>query len=233
MDRLLGDGGDCGAGIAALVVRWRGSTGRSRRQIAWLLLGVLGLLLLMAISTAAGVLGAPEPFIGVLVALALSCVPAAIAVAILRENLLDIRLVLSRTVILAGISLLTVVTYGLALALASRWLSERADVAVSIIATVLVVLLLGSVKDRLELWTEHKLFGAGEPDPGLAAGLAATVARHEDRSKALREVAEQVRSGSASPTSRWSPSASPARPSGGDRNRPFRSPYAIRVRIWA
>ncbi len=183
------------AGIAALVMRWRGSTGRSRHQIAWLLLGVLGLLLLMAISTAAEALGAPEPFIGVLVAVALCCLPAAIAVAILRENLLDIRLVLSRTVILAGISLLTLVTYGLALALASRWLSERADVAVSIIATVLVVLLLGSVKDRLEMWTEHRLFGPGQLDPGLAAGLAATVARHEDRSKVLREMAEQVRSG--------------------------------------
>ena len=180
-------------GLVALVVRWRRAWGSERRQLAWPLLGVLVALTLMAVAAGAAVLGVNEAVTSSLVAAALSAFPISIAVAVLREALLDIELVLRRTLIYTVLSAVIVGSYVLALTLASRWFATSADVAVSILATVLVVLALGSLKTRLELWVSRALFGGRDRPQAVLATLAACGERHLDGAALLRELESQLR----------------------------------------
>ncbi len=180
-------------GLVALVVRWRRSWGSERRQLAWPLLGVLVALTMTAISAGAAVVGASEAVTGSLVAAGLGAFPVSLAVAVLREGLLDIELALRRTLIYTVLSAVIVGSYVLALALASRWFAASADVAVSILATVLVVLALGSLRTRLELWVSRALFGRRDQPQAVLAALAACGERHVDGATLLNELELQLR----------------------------------------
>ncbi|MEO7941973.1 MAG: histidine kinase [Marmoricola sp.] len=179
-------------GLVALVVRWRRAWGVERRQLAWPLLGVVLSLALIAVSVGATVVGANEAVIGSLVAVALGVFPVSIAVAVLREGLLDIELVLRRTLIYTILSAVIVGSYVLALTLASRWFATSSDVAVSILATVLVVLGLSSLKTRLERWVSRALFGRRDRPQAVLAALAACGERHLDGTRLLRELESQL-----------------------------------------
>lgn len=179
-------------GLISLVVRWRRAWGAERRRLAWPLLGVLVSLALMAVSFGAAGAGASEAVAGALVAASLGAFPLSIAGAVLREGLLDIELVLRRTLIYTVLSAVIVGSYVLALTLASRWFATSADVAVSILATVLVVLALGSLKTRLEQWVSRALFGRGDRPQAVLAALAACGERHLDGATLLRELESQL-----------------------------------------
>lgn len=180
-------------GLVAVVVRWRRAWGTERRQLAWPLLGVLVSLSLIAVSTGAASLGAHDAVTGSMVALGLAAFPVSIAVAVLREGLLDIELVLTRTLVYAVLSAVIVGSYVSALTLTSRWFATSADVAVSILATVLVVLALGSLKTRLERWVSRALFGRLDRPQAVLASLAACGERHLDGATLSRELESQLR----------------------------------------
>ena len=180
-------------GLVALVVRWRRAWGSERRQLAWPLLGVLVALTLMAASTGAAMLGVNEAVTSSLVAAGLGAFPVSIAVAVLREGLLDIELVLRRTLIYTVLSAVIVGSYVLALTFASRWFATSADVAVSILATILVVLALGSLRTQLELWVSRALFGGRDRPQAVLATLAACGERQLDGASLLRELESQLR----------------------------------------
>jgi len=123
-------------GVAALVVRYRRGDERLRRQILWLV-GAAAVVL-VAVTPWALVAGTP-----VVVLFTIPLLPVAIAVGILRHQLLDIRLVLARGVayvllsalVLAGYAALVVVLSGvtsaLIVALAALplrgWLQRRVE----------------------------------------------------------------------------------------------------------
>ena len=102
---------------------------------------------------------------------------------------------LSRALIYGGASVVIVMTYAVALVLASRWFSERADVAASLVATVLVVLALSSVKDRLERKVRRTLFGAGTTNYELLARMSSTVDQFGGTDELLGRLVRDVRSG--------------------------------------
>jgi two-component system NarL family sensor kinase len=80
--------------LASLVVRYRRGDERLRRQLLWLALALLVMLLMFLVWVPAVEAG---PL--VLVLLVIPLVPAAITIAVLRYQLLDIRLVVSRAVL--------------------------------------------------------------------------------------------------------------------------------------
>ena len=181
-------------GLVALVARWRRAWGVERRRLAWPLLGALTSVALVAASFGAAGVGVHEAVTGFLVAVALNAFPVSIAVAILREGLLDIELVLRRTLIYTVLSAVIVGSYVVALSLASRWFAASADVAVSILATVLVALVLGSLKTRLELWVSRALFGHRDRPQEVLAALVACAERHVNGASLLRELESELRS---------------------------------------
>jgi hypothetical protein len=105
--------------LASLVVRFRRARGDERQQLKWLVYGVI--LLAVSIPTLGPVLErVPSPFVGpVFFSLAVSMIPVAIGVAVLKYRLYDIDRVISRTLVyglltalLAGVYAGIVLTFG-------------------------------------------------------------------------------------------------------------------------
>lgn len=168
------------AGLAGLAVRYRRGGDQERRQLLWLLLAVA---LVAAVMVVWGVLEIGP----VLILLAIPLVPIAIAIAILRHGLLDIRLVLSRAVLYGLLTSGVIAAYTLLVTgLGSTGLGDSA------LATVLIAVAFNPVRVRLQRIVDRLLYGdRGDPARALsrigkrladpAPGLAGVVA-------ALREV---------------------------------------------
>src|SRR5215211_1261364 len=136
--------------LVALFVRYRRGTETQRRQLLWLLLALL--VALVVVVPWSFVSGTP-----VAVLFAIPLIPLAVTVAIIRHQLLDIRLAISRLLAWALLSLAVVVAYGALVAVLDRFIS--AQVGRSAIATVVLVLLAAPVLPRLQRLVERTIYG--------------------------------------------------------------------------
>jgi two-component system, NarL family, sensor kinase len=130
------------AGLAALAVRYRRGDEQRRRQLLWLVAAVL----IMAVAWVPWAFVAGTP---VVVLFTIPLVPVAMTIAILRHRLLDIRLVVSRTV------LYVLLTGGVAgvyigfVTLLDRTMRDRIGLGGSLAATVLIAVGFNPVRVRL------------------------------------------------------------------------------------
>ncbi|HUR09464.1 MAG TPA: histidine kinase [Nonomuraea sp.] len=164
------------AALAGLVVRYRRGGEQERRQLLWLLFAVL---LVAGVMLVWGVFQTGP----VLILLAIPLIPIAIAVAILRHGLLDIRLVISRAVLYGLLTAGVVGAYALLVAvLGNAGLGDPA------IATVLIAVAFNPVRVWLQRVVDRLLYGDRadparalsrignrlvDPAPGLAGVVAA------------------------------------------------------------
>ncbi|MEO7981037.1 MAG: histidine kinase [Sporichthyaceae bacterium] len=146
--------------LAALGLRHRRGTEQLRRQLLWLLLATLALV--VAVVAWAFVHGTP---VGVLFVLPL--VPAAITVAILRHNLLDIRLLVSRAVVYGALSSAVFAAYAGLVAVLGTVVQARFGPGV--LAALLVALAFGPARSRLQRVVDRALYG-DRRDPARAIG---------------------------------------------------------------
>jgi two-component system NarL family sensor kinase len=149
------------AGIVALAVRYR----RGEDAVLWLLL---------AASVAAAFV-VPWSFVSgtpVFVLFAIPLIPIAVTIAIVRHQLLDIRLVVSRVLAWLLLSAVVLVVYGLLVALLDRFVS--AQLGRSVVATVVVALLVAPVLPRLQRLVDRALYG----DRGDPARVVSRVSEH-------------------------------------------------------
>jgi two-component system, NarL family, sensor kinase len=140
------------AAVVGLVVRYRRGDEQRRRQLLWL---VLALVLVIVVLVPWGLFDAGP----ILQLLAIALVPAAMTVAVLRHQLLDIRLVLSRTVAYA---LLTAGVVGVYLALvvgADLLLRREAGLGTSVLATLVIAVGFNPVRVRLQRVVDRALYG--------------------------------------------------------------------------
>ena len=142
-------------GVAALVVRYRRGSEVERRQLLWLLLAVLAALIVilpwgLVASTPVEVL------------LAIPLIPIAVTVAIVRQELLDIRLVVARLLAWMMLLLAVVVAYVALLAMIGRFtpVGLRWSAFVSVLLVIIAVPLL----PRLQRLVDGALYGdRGDP----------------------------------------------------------------------
>ncbi len=142
------------ATFAGLVVRYRRADEQRRRQLLWLLLALLAMLVMLAIWAPA--VGAGEL---VFVLLVIPLVPAAITIAVLRHQLLDIRLVFSRAVLYALLSAGVVGAYLGLVALADVVQRGLGGAGGSIVATLVIALGFNPVRVRLQRVVDRTLYG--------------------------------------------------------------------------
>jgi signal transduction histidine kinase len=136
--------------IAGLVVRYRRGDERLRRQLLWL---VLALIVAVGLNLPRWLVdGGP-----VLLLLAIPLVPAAITIAILRYQLLDIRLVLSRTILYL---LLSVGVAGAYTGLLAGFDALRRGTGAPVLATLLIALAFNPARARLQRGVDRLLYGA-------------------------------------------------------------------------
>jgi len=161
--------------VAALVVRYARGDERVRRQLLWLLLALLGML---AINLQRWVTGDGP----ILLLLSTVLIPVAIAIAIIRHGLLDIRVVLSRTLLYGVLVSLVVALYAGIVAALALIVPPDADRAVAVLAAIAVALLFDPLRRLLQRLVGRALFGVRD-DPARtiattrsAAGLDGVLA---------------------------------------------------------
>ena len=167
------------AAVVSLVQRYRRGDEMVRGQILWLVLAVIAIMLLNIERAVTG--RGPE-----LLLLSFVLVPAAIAIAVVRYQLLDIRLVVSRTVLyglLIGVVLLAYV--GL-VALATAVLPADLATWGPVTSAIVVALALNPVRVGLQRGINRAFYGKRSEPSALAAGLG----KVDD----LEEVLAQTRS---------------------------------------
>ena len=150
------------AGLVALVLRYRRGDETQRQQILWVLLAVIALVALQIVDA----LWPGDGWLGIL---SLGLLPAGITVAILRAQLLDIRIVVSRSLLYllltGGIAL---VYLGLVAGLG--WLSVGLNTGAAVVATVIIAVAFNPLRVRLQRLLDRAFYGARrDPVRALAA----------------------------------------------------------------
>ncbi|MGO8959500.1 MAG: sensor histidine kinase [Streptosporangiaceae bacterium] len=188
-----------GLAIASLVVRYRRGGEAERRQLLWLLLAALAALAYGGVSW--GIFGT-GPVLGLLV---IALIPAAVSVAILRYQLLDIRLVVSRTLVYGLLSAGAAGAYVGLVALLDAVVRSRVSLGAAVVASVIVAIGFNPARVRLQRMIDRAIYGdrrdpvramsrVGERLTGTGAGLAGVL---EALCESLRLPSAAVRFGSA------------------------------------
>ena len=162
-------------GLVSLVLRYRRGDAVLRQQISWVLLAVIALVVLQVASA----LWPGDDWLGIL---SLGLLPIGITVAILRANLLDIRIVVSRSllylVLTGGIALIY-----LGLVAGLSWLSllqargttplnprPGLNTGAAVVATVIIAVAFNPLRIRLQRLLDRAFYGARrDPVRALAA----------------------------------------------------------------
>jgi hypothetical protein len=123
------------AALICVVLRFRASRGVERQQLRWVAagatVGVLGLLTVTALLVGGTLFGFASGAWVLVALVTLPCMPAAIAVAVLRYRLWDLDRLISRTVTYTLVTALLVVPYLLILPVATRLAAGSGNLAVA------------------------------------------------------------------------------------------------------
>ncbi|GAA1555652.1 hypothetical protein GCM10009804_10650 [Kribbella hippodromi] len=145
--------------VTCLAIRYRRADETGRRQLLWLLLACI--IALLFVTPWAFVAGTP-----ILVLLAIPLIPIAVTVAIVRYQLLDIRLVVSRALTWALLSLVAIGIYAALVAVLDSLITSQ--VGRSAAVTVFVALIIAPVLPRLQRLVDRSLYG-DRHDPARVA----------------------------------------------------------------
>ena len=144
-----------GSALAGLIVRYRRGTEQVRRQLLW---PVLALLVVLA-----GMSGLILPGLGALGIVGIALIPLSITVAILRYQLFDIRLVVSRSVLYLALTGLIVLGYiGLVAVLDAG--AHQIGLGSSVIAALVVAVAFNPLRIWLQRLVNRAFYGARQ-DP--------------------------------------------------------------------
>jgi two-component system, NarL family, sensor kinase len=156
------------ATLVALVLRYRRAADQVRRQILWL---VQALILILASFTVVSVLDKESLVLGVVPIL---LVPLAITIAVLRYQLLDIRLAVSRSVLFLLLTGGVVGGYLALVTVLEATVRRQVSLNTSLVATLVIALAFNPVRMWLQRLVDRAFYGARK-DPVRA--IAAVGAR--------------------------------------------------------
>jgi signal transduction histidine kinase len=151
--------------VAALVVRYRRSSGEERQQMKWLAYGsVLVAILFIVGGVGFGVVGDNEgaqTAIEALLVFALFLIPVTSAVAILKYRLYDIDVVINKTVVYGALAgFITLVYVGIVVGIGTAiGQGDRPNLGLSILATAVVAVAFQPVRERIQRFANRLVYG--------------------------------------------------------------------------
>ncbi|CAN5335384.1 hypothetical protein BH11ACT3_BH11ACT3_18960 [soil metagenome] len=145
----------------SLIVRYVRGDETRRRQIFWIVLAFIAILVLNSQRWLTG----DGP---VLLLLSTILLPIAIAIAVLRYRLLDIRFVVSRTLLYIVASIVVIAVYAGLVALLSLALPTGSDRGAAIVAALVVAIGFAPLRALLQRIVDRSFFG-GRANPERAA----------------------------------------------------------------
>src|SRR5213594_4355592 len=202
-----------GVGLG-VILRMREAQGETRLQLKWFAsavgVGALGFLpaRIQAWSIFEGVprsildaIATWSDFIGQAIGLSLLA-PLAIAIAIFRYRLYAIDLVISRTIVYAGLAAFVTLAYGVTVAGVGSLLGQSAglDPVLTIVAIAIIALLLEPVRSRLNTLANIAVYGKHANPYEVLSDFARSVGRAEPADILLPRMAELLRDGIAAQT---------------------------------
>lgn len=188
---------------ASLVVRFRRSADVERQQLKWVVSAVV-LFVVIFFTPVDLVLGEDAGFASLL--LGLMIIAIAVAFSILRYRLYDIDLVISKTLLVAGLAGFITTTYVAIVvgvgSLVGR--GEEPNLVLSVVATALVAVAFQPVRRRLQRMANRVVFGRRATPYDVLSGFATRVGAAEATPDTLIGLAELVADGTgAQPARVW------------------------------
>ena len=170
-------------GLVSVGIRLHRARDRERTQLYWLLLG--GLVLVVGAALAFSPVAENWGF-----AIGLAGPPVAIAIAMLRHQLFDVELTLSRTVAFGlitavGVAVYVVLVYGVqAVAPGSRW---------GVLLVAVAALVAAAARDRVQEVVDRRLFGHRHNAYAVVADVGKRVAAASQPVDALQRLVDGLR----------------------------------------
>ena len=150
--------------LASLVIRYRRGGDAERRQLLWLVLAVV--VVLPYAGVAWGIFNA-GPVLGLLV---IPLIPAAVTIAILRYQLLDIKLFVSRALVYGVLTAAAAGLYVGLVALLDELVRSRVSLGSAIAASVIIAIGFNPARLALQRLIDRALYG-DRRDPVRAVSL--------------------------------------------------------------
>jgi two-component system NarL family sensor kinase len=162
------------AALVALVVRYRRGDDRVRRQLLWLLLATSVAVALVAATRLTG----PMDLSGfpVLALTAIALVPVSMTIAVVRHQLLDIRLLWLRTLTYTALTAVVVVAYLALVGVTDQVLRLQVGLGGSVLATLAVAAAFNPLRVWLQRGVERLLYGYRADPVRAAASVTAELA---------------------------------------------------------
>ncbi|NKQ36009.1 MAG: hypothetical protein HF973_10400 [Chloroflexi bacterium] len=150
--------------IASIIVRFKRSVGDERQQIKW-----LAYFLAMTFGIAVFLFNIPATIFGLdtygtiwfdlIIGLAFVGIPFVIGIAIFKYRLYAIDLIINRTLVYGGMTLLVVLLYSLIVVGSSRLFQTLNSLPSSLLATGLIAVLFQPARERLQKGVNRLMFG--------------------------------------------------------------------------
>lgn len=194
----------------SVIVRYRRSRGDERLQMKWLtyaggflLIVLFGLLLASSITGEAllNVDGATA----LLVAVAMTGIPIAVAVAILKYRLYDIDVVISRTLVLAVLAGFITLVYALVVVgVGALFGGDSEGLVLPILATAIVAIAFEPVRNMAQGWANRLVYGRRATPYEVLSDLTGRLSHGEEGEGLLGRMAERMGDGTgAERTTIW------------------------------
>jgi signal transduction histidine kinase len=199
------------AGIVLLALRFRRLGPEARAQVRVLLRVVLVGILVVACFASLALLGGGwlDTLFVVVAYAALALVPVAIVVAILRYRLLDVDVLIRRSLVYGTLWLLIAGVYAGTAAGLGIAAGQRLPVALAIVLTVLATIVFQPARRRLEGLADRWVFGERIGRYELLAAFGAELERTAGTDELLSRLAETARRGLDAQWARIALGASP------------------------
>lgn len=158
----------CGAAaLASLAVRFRHATGEQRLQLRWVLLGFMAVAAGLVVFWIPGIPYEVETAVQSIAVIAV--MPLCVGVALVRHRLLDIDVVIRRTVVYGVLWLaITAVYVGVAAALGVA-AGRQVPVAVAVLLTIGAAMAFEPARRKAQAFADRWVFGPRPPDHELLA----------------------------------------------------------------
>jgi signal transduction histidine kinase len=187
--------------IALLFVRYQAAATRERKQIRWVLFaGVVVILVGVIPSILVGLGVVPPPDSSstvqtVLGTLTLILLPASVVVAVMEPHWIDVDIVIRRSVVYGGLSLVILVVY-IAIA-ASVGVAAGArlglSVEVAVVLTVVIAILFQPARSRLQALADRWVFGARPTKYEAVTDFGVTIEQATEPAELLPRLVETIR----------------------------------------
>jgi len=192
------------ASVASIVVRFRRSQGEEREQIKWVAAAAVLFVLIYAVPFGS-LISDDASFASILFGVLI--LAGAVAVSILKYRLYDIDLVISRTLLVAGlVAFITAAYVGIVVGVGSLLGGGDGDpnVVLSVVATTVVAVAFQPVRRWLQRVANRVVFGRRSTPYDVLSGFATRVGGGESSPESLMHVAELLADGTgADPARVW------------------------------